>query len=71
MTFNEFFKIFKESLATLHKPIDAEKINTLKQKISDYRAQLSNGINLNPNQIKKIETQIKICELKIMVAQIK
>ena len=71
MTYNEFFKLFKESIATLHKPIDTDKIHLLQQKISDYKAKLSNSTTLSPSDKKKIEMQIKICELKIMVSQIK
>ncbi len=47
----------------------AEKVNCLRQKINQLRNELST--EYNPNIRKKKQMEIKICELKIMIANIK
>ena len=47
----------------------AEKVNCLRQKINQLRKELSG--EYDPNVRKKKQLQIKVCELKIMIANIK
>ena len=48
---------------------DFETIDCLRQKISGIRKELSQ--EKNSNKRKELEIRIKICELKIMIANIK
>jgi len=50
-------------------PIDYAKINCQKEKMSALQRQLS--IEKDPKVRKRLQTEIKICELKIMVLQIR
>ena len=48
---------------------DNEKIDGLRLKMSNLRKQL--GEEYDPNKKKRLQMEIKICELKIMISQIK
>jgi len=59
-----------ETTSTLKSsPVDYAKIYCLRSQMSSYRKKL--GDEKDPDKKRKLQMQIKICELKIMIAQIK
>ena len=51
------------------RPIDYEKINCLRQQMNSLKKRLTN--EQDSNEKRRLQMQIKICDLKIMVAYIR